>query len=259
MPTPTPAPAPSWPGAPTAVPPGQVPPAAAATPDLICWMWAAVPPKNGRLHIARVADRLAVSDSTVRRWIARAGDLQFTAAATARLKQLAILRGHGTYLWPDLDPVTRARADRLARAAETALAVITDTPEAVPPTWASNGTLDPHRVWLLWYPAAHVYGVASGASASMARKTARAGDVLQEVTVENKYTAQLLTHRVLTWVQPHRCLPPSTLVPTGRTQTWRQAGGPVDLAAHHAEVTGTRRAPPSGAATAARTGPAVDP
>lgn len=46
-----------------------IPPATPATPDLICWLWAAFPPKDGRLHVARIADGLSVSPTTIRRWI----------------------------------------------------------------------------------------------------------------------------------------------------------------------------------------------
>lgn len=212
----------------------QIPPALPATPDMICWLWAAIPHRNGTVHVAKAAQLLGVSTTTVYRWMKQADERNFTADSIPRLKQLAILRGHGTILWPDLDPVTRARADRYRSDAEGAHRLIVDDPDRIPDGWRTNGATDPHTVWHLWSPAARVYGLASGGSISMARKIARRAAlaetvVIEEVTVTNRYAARVLKYRVLDAVDEHRCLPPAQLIPYGRTESWRLTGGEVDL------------------------------
>lgn len=75
-----------------------IPEATPATPDLICWLWAAFPPTSGRLHMARIADGLGVSDRTIRRWVRDAAQLHLDHQGMVLVEQRAILRGRGTYL-----------------------------------------------------------------------------------------------------------------------------------------------------------------
>lgn len=207
-----------------------IPEATPATPDLVCWIWAAIPPKNGRIHVARAAEALGVSTSTVYRWLRDPEGRQFNDVGMKIVRRRAILRGHGDYLWPPLDETSRWRAQTMLEDAIEAHDVIRDTPDRVPSGWRTNGTMEPHEVYLVSYPRAKVYGVASGRTQDTARKVrARHGEVLQRVTVSNKYAARVLKAAALEQVGEHRCIPPRTLVDVGRTETWHHRAGRVDL------------------------------
>lgn len=207
---------------------GQVPEATAATNDLVCWLWAAFAPRDGSLNITRVAQGLGVSRATVRRWI-RSNNPKLTRAQVARLHQRAILRGRGHYLWPALDETSRARSELLHQAAIRNDELIRNEPERVAPTWQKDLTLDSHEVHIVHYPKAHVYGVAVSNHPKTLPKLRRFGEILQTVTVPNKYAAIALKHEVLERMAQHRCIVPSRLVPSGRTEVWREAAGPGSL------------------------------
>lgn len=206
-----------------------VPEATPAAPDLICWLWAAFPPRNGRLHVARIAEGLGVSASTIRRWVREAARLQLNDEGMLLVKRRAILRGRGRYLWPDLDPTSRQRQHLQARYAARVDYTIRTTPEQRSPTWSQNGTLEEHTVALVHYPKAHAYGVSTARSAKSLQRLQRTGVIMQATTVSNKYAAVVLKHHTLTRVDSHRCLVPRELVPSGRTETWRETGGVVRL------------------------------
>lgn len=214
---------------------GQVdtlPEATPATPDLLCWMWAAIPPKAGRLHVARVAAALNVSDSTIRRWIKTAGERPIDPTALTTLRRRAILRGRGQFLWPSLDLATRERAWVLHQDALAGQQLITEAPNDVPVAWLTGNALKPHEVMLVYYPTARVHGVASAATPDSARKIRRnGGEILETVLAPNRYAARIIKAASLEQASEHRCIPPRSLVPTGRTETWRQAAGVVTLAA----------------------------
>lgn len=200
-----------------------------ATADLLCWLWAATPPKDGRLDVGKAAASLGVSDSTLRRWIKNSKAATMPAPARAkrtRLLQLAILRGRGQLLWPPLDRASRERQLALCVDARRGLELTQNDPDSAPATW-----LTPRTIYLVHYPRARCYGVASGATRSTPDKIrAVDGEIIDETQVANRHAATLAKAAVLERVRAARCIPPRSLVPTGRTETWRQAYGPVDLA-----------------------------
>lgn len=206
----------------------EVPPATPATNDFVCWLWAAFPPREDRMNISRIARALGVSRSTVRRWIS-SDDPKLSRADLTQLHQRAVLRGRGDYLWPDLDPVSRRRADLVYETAVRARELIGNEPERIAPEWHKNGTLESHQVHLVWFPHAHAYGVASTRHEKSLAKIARRGEILQTVTVPDKFSAVALKYEVLRAVDEHRCISPRSLVPTGRTETWRAAGGEPEV------------------------------
>lgn len=204
--------------------PGEVPQATPAAPDLVCWLWAAFTPYRGRLNAAGIARQLGtVSASTIRRWIAAADGTTIEPALRATLAQRAILRGRGTYLWPDLDHASRYRTDNEAANARTAFSAI----EAghYPDAWDTNGTMDDHQVLLLWIPTAHVYRVAVLRSMAQRARLERDTELVQLVHVPNKYAGLVIKHRLYERIADHRCIAPAGLVPRGRTDTWREDGG----------------------------------
>lgn len=200
-----------------------------ATADLLCWLWAAIPPKDGRLHIARAANALKVSDSTLRRWI-KAADTdrmpEQARRALPRMRQLAILRGKGQLLWPPLDQASRDRQAALVREAQRSLAATREQPDAVPVSWLTS-----HTLYLVHYQSARVLGVASGSTDDTARKIKTAGgEIIQSAEVENKHAARLAKAAVLDQVGDARCIPPRSMIPTGRTETWRDNAHQINLA-----------------------------
>lgn len=57
------------------------------------------------------------------------------------------------------------------------------------------------------------------------RLLAAGGEVVAEVTVPNRYAADAAKQAALETVDGHRCVAPRSLVPIGRTDCWREAGG----------------------------------
>ncbi|MGL5826240.1 MAG: hypothetical protein ACRCYU_15715, partial [Nocardioides sp.] len=198
-----------------------VPPAAAGMTDFVCWLWAAFPPRDGRLNVSAVAKALGVSATTLRRWIAK-DDPKLRAAQSRRLRQRAILRGKGHYLWPDLDPVARRRSELVYADAVRNDEMIRTEPERVAPPWRKNGTLDPHVVQIVFFPKAHVFGVSAATHEKAQAKVRRRGEIIESTVVPNKFAAIALKHEILTRFDEHRCITPRRLVPTGRTETWRE-------------------------------------
>lgn len=203
-----------------------IPPATAATPDLVCWIWAAFPPYRGHINKTRVAEALGVSRRTLGRWIADAEGRVFDQHTQAALSRRAILRGHGTYLWPDLDEMSLFRTRSEARNAYIASKAI--EAGVIPDAWQSNTTLLPHDVLEIKYKRAHVFGVAVVSNPKSRAKIESAGTVFRSWYAPNKYAGLMIKHTLLAQKSEHRCIPPRSLVKIGRTETWREAGGPYD-------------------------------
>lgn len=201
-----------------------VPVATPAAPDLICWLWAAFTPYRGRLNVSAVARELRRGRHTVREWIRTARGTTIDPQLAAELSTLALDRGEGAYLWPDIDPMTRNRIDREAHTAHAAHAAI--TAGSYPEGWAANGTLDSHEVLLVHWPDAMVYGVNITATTEhRAKINRRPADIIQTVHAPNKYAAQMIKHHLLATHTTHRCIAPARLVTYGRTETWRETAG----------------------------------
>ena len=210
---PSPSPAPFAEGAPT------LPIATPATADLVCWLWAAFPPREGQLHLRRIADVLGVSTTTIRRWIADPTGRSFDTQTQRYLARRAILRGRGTYLWPPLDPTTQERSagDR-ANAINATLSI---NRGIYPPAWKTNGTLTSYTVLVVRYPRAHVFGVHTVRTDKARTRIDRESELVDEISARHRYEALALKHVLLDTVTELRCIAPATLVPTGRTDTWR--------------------------------------
>lgn len=201
-----------------------VPPATPATSDFVCWLWAAYPQRQGNLNISLVARNLDVSRTTVRRWIA-SNKPKLSRDQLNTLIRRAILRGHGHFLWPTLDPASRKRSELGLTYALQCHQLITEEPERIAPAWHTNGTLETHTVQLLYFPRAHVYGVSGFRHEKTQAKLQRIGEVVEEIQAPNKYAAIALKQLTLARVDEHRCIAPRALVPTGRTETWLEAAG----------------------------------
>ncbi|MGL5827627.1 MAG: hypothetical protein ACRCYU_22900, partial [Nocardioides sp.] len=52
---------------------------------------------------------------------------------------------------------------------------------------------------------------------------------IESTVVPNKFAAIALKHEILTRFDEHRCITPRRLVPTGRTETWRETGGSATI------------------------------
>lgn len=204
-----------------------IPEATPATPDLICWLWAAFPAHDGRLPVRVIADALEVSQTTIRRWIRDAADLELNHAGLVRLKQRAILRGKGTYLWPPLDEATLFRNDAQLRQAIRAQRLIDTQPGQVPKEWHADGTIDPRLVHLVHYPAAHAYGIATSTTAKTEQRIRRTGTILRTTKAATKHQAVIIRELTLRTKTPHRCIVPKALAPAGHTNTWHETAGPT--------------------------------
>lgn len=209
-----------------------VPGATPATADALCWIWAAIPPKEGRIHVSRVAKAVDRSPRTVQRWIAAAPDRDLDPRALKILRTRAILRGHGDYLWPALNEPRAAAAQMLSDEAENNLQLLLEYPDQIPAGWKNGPALQSHMVYLYYHPEARVFGIASGSTRATANNLRRMrADIIDLITAPTKWHAQVIKHDILDLVADARCLPPRALIPTGRTETWRRRVGDVDLAA----------------------------
>lgn len=198
-----------------------------ATPDLLCWLWAAVPPKNGRLHFARCAEVLGVHPSTVRRWVKTAHEREWNDTAMNVLRPRAFLRGRGHPLWPPMDPASVAREQRTRTQAERRADLI----EAGDRSWNDPAALEPHTVAVMHHRHAHVYGVVTAGSSGemITRATRRGSTVVATTTAEHKYAAVMAKARILDEMADARCIPPRGLLTIGRTETWHHRAGVPSL------------------------------
>lgn len=210
-----------------------------AAPDLVCWLWAAFPPRRGWLQTSKIAVALGVSAPTVRRWIrANASELNATRvnwspldeASMKVLRRRAILRGRGHYLWPPADPATLERSRGSVRHAVTARQNLLELGPS--PRDRQTGRDGYHEVHLVHFPVAHVFGVASSYNVKTLAKIMKIGEVLQTITVPDKHAAVIVKETALELIgAENRCIAPRQLVPTGRTETWLETAGDVDLEA----------------------------
>lgn len=203
---------------------GALPPATPATPDLICWLWAAFSAPGGRLETARIADALGVSQRTVQRWI-KGPSGHIPDHIRRRLRQRAILRGRGTYLWPAIDDTTRRRSAGELEYARRAHQLISDHPTRVDPTWSKRGYLSPRQVLLVHFPKAHVYGVSIAQHEKAVAKIESRGEIIRVRNAPNIFAARIIKGTALADHADHRTIVPNELVPTGRTETWRETAG----------------------------------
>lgn len=209
-----------------------VPAATPTTPDALCWIWAAIPPKDGRIHVARVAQAVDRSPRTIRRWIAAAPDRDLDARATAILRNRAFLRGHGDLLWPALNDHRERSAQLLQEQAEHNLQLLADHPDQIPAGWRRGPTLQAYQVYAYYHHDARVFGVATGSTRATANNLRRMkAQIIQIVTVPSKWHAQVLKYDALDQVAASRCIPPRSLIPAGRTETWWRRADAADLAA----------------------------
>lgn len=207
-----------------------VPKATETTPDALCWIWAAIPPRaDGRIDIPRVAAAVDRSQSTIRRWIRAAPTKSLDERALRILRMRANLRGHGDYLWPPLNHEAAEAAEKLRQRAQWRLEVL--NAGQVPSTWAER-ELRPQSIYLYHHPIARVFGVAtaSGRTNWQALRKAGATDPpVATIEVPTRIHAQVIKYDILELLADHRCLPPRAMIPSGRTQTWWQRAGDVDL------------------------------
>lgn len=208
----------------------DLPLAQPATPDLVCWLWA-LAGKSGKVNVNTAAKALSVTPGTVRRWLRDPQLWELTPAALATLRQHAILKGRGTYLWPPLDQTTIDRSRGQLAAASANLTLLRESPGRVPDTWHETGVFTTHLVHVLHFPRAHVYSVAVTSSPkTLARLKKLNADVVAVRAVSNKWQAWYLKHKTLERVPDRRCIVPAQMVPLGRTETVRESGGPPRLA-----------------------------
>lgn len=129
-------------------------------------------------------------------------------------------------MWPDLDASSRARAAAKHRYAVRCLLLIAADPGRVPAEWHRDGRLEPHQVLLVSYPRAHAYAITATRDPKTRRRlVAGGGQIVDEVTADNRYAADLAKYTALRAVDGHRCVAPRSLVPIGHTDCWRETGG----------------------------------
>lgn len=208
-------------------PPGSIPPATAAASDLVCWLHAAYRPRpDGWLPTTRVAADLGVSARTIRRW-AQESERTPTPPQRTYLARRAILRGRGTYLWPDLDDAGRFR-QRTQGQLHAGYAAQVDAGDTRP-YWRDRGHLETFWVVLAWYPRAHVYQVAIGRTDKALSRIAYRAEILKVQHAPSMFHANAVKAATLAAHADRQCITPRALVPTGRTDTLRQTGGTPTL------------------------------
>lgn len=215
-----------------------------ATPDLICWLWAAVEsrtvtdPETGdqeqRLNISAIARAFKVSRTTVRRWIAHADDdvRQVTSVAMqeamlsrpveAQAASLARQRGKGRYLWPSPDPVTARRAEARAYRATRDAQMLANHPDRAPEAWSKTGVLLPHEVLLCYWPHADAWTIAVTHNDKIPHRIRRfGGEIVSSVSRPNRWASEALKFDIFDIIAEHRAITPRALIPLGHTDAWR--------------------------------------
>lgn len=192
--------------------------------DLMLWIKAAIPPKpNGHVDRTRAAQRLGISERTLSRWLA--DPTRVPQAAIKRLHQLAILRGHGTILWPQPPAEALDRDRQLAEYATRAVADITNDTNLDFWNGPDQDRLQKHTFYLIHYPRAHVYGTSIAQHAKSLARLKRAGArITEQRELPNYWMAQAVKMTLLQQQQHKglRCVTPKSLVPIGRSELWRE-------------------------------------
>ncbi|HIW28562.1 MAG TPA: hypothetical protein H9987_00940 [Candidatus Luteococcus avicola] len=191
--------------------------------DVLVWIQAAIPPKpNGHLDRPRAAKALGVSARRLASWVADPASMPLEARK--RFLQLAILRGKGRILWPDPDPDVLAADVKLAAYAQRAVNDITDGVHLDAWNGPRADRLYPHALYVLHYPHAHVNAITIAQDKKSQARYKRAGAVVTDRRVLDHYwLAQAVKHTLLAQKLDDRCLVPASVVPIGRTHTWREA------------------------------------
>lgn len=200
----------------------QLPSWSPAAGDLRCWLEAAYPRRGAHLPTTLIADDLNVSPSTIRRWL-RDDHTGLTRTQRAYLARRAILRGRGTYLWPQLDQDTLTRQAHQAGYAAR-LAGRVDAGD-IDPLWRGRGDLDPYWVVLAYYPRAHAYAVSIGRTSKALSRIGHRAEVLHQGRAPHRFAAQVRKHDTLSAYGDRRCVVPTELIPTGHSDALRVAIG----------------------------------
>lgn len=196
--------------------PDGIPPATPAASDLVCWLHAAYPARDdGWLPTSQIAADLDVSPRTVRRWAQDAGKVPAHQHRTY-LARRAILRGKGTYLWPELDRSSRFRQDEQG-SFHARCAGLVDAGEILP-AWTEAGHITPYWVALAWYPRAHAYTVSIGRTKKALSRIEYRAEVLRVITAPSMFHAAAIKAATLDQHPDRRCIAPRELIPTGRTE-----------------------------------------
>jgi hypothetical protein len=179
-------------------------------------------------HVRALARRWAVTMTTIRRWIEE-DDLD--AEQWATLRRRAILRGKGHPLWPRLDDHMITMQTRARHNATRSWHNATTTPPArLPAAWNTQGWLEPHLVIIAHHPRAWVNRVTITRTDSPRRaRTLTGAELTDQAQAPNRFAAVVIQHAVLEHIEPWRALPPSELLPAGRTEAWRDIAPAVDL------------------------------
>lgn len=188
-----------------------------ALTDLHCWLWAAIPPRGDKINITRAADRLGLSRTTLRRWLQSRRHIP--DAQLIRLRQLAILRGHGSLLWPGLDASSIVRLDSQLNYAERCNELISTDPDLVPAGWRESGAMDSHSVVISWWPSAQVHTITvTRTDKTLTKINSKHGQAEKSLTRRNKWAAELIKYRTLDLYRDHLRIVPRALVYYGRTE-----------------------------------------
>lgn len=200
-----------------------------AAPDLVCWLLPAVPPsRTGGVNVARIAEVLDVSRSTVYRWLKNADEREFEPDAHRILARYAVLRGHGGYLWPGVDPAIAIRHQAYLEDALAGIANLTRNPGAY---MLAKSATTAAEVFTYHHPLAKVYGVAYATTTTNRRRILRGGaTTIQSVQAPSVLHAKAIKYSTLVLAGDERCIAPRELIGEGRTEVWRQRAGQIDLA-----------------------------
>lgn len=189
---------------------------------------------KGGPDIDEAAQALSVSARQVRRWLSPTDTKTHTPIPDQLATALAT--------WVRPDPFVLEQEAKALRYADGARRTIAESrSSAIPASWSQRGWLTPHTVAVVTRPQLGLLrATISRATDDTGDPLANRGNIIDSITVTDRFTAQVVKAALLHAVDPWRAQAPPSHMPRGNTETWLIGSPTPALAAVLTTVAGAK-------------------